>query len=292
MPPAQKFSRILSSRKFIVTAEFWPPRGSDLAVVRRGARIYKGKVAAVNVVDNPGSNVRVSSLVGCHLLRQEGLEVILQVACRDRNRLAIESDLLSAAALGIRNLLVVTGDYPTLGDYSQAKPVFDLDSIQVLHLAQGLNRGQDSIGRPLEGRVEFCLGAVVNPSLAPLELQVLRMRKKIAAGAAFFQTQPVWEVRELEDFRKLTGGLGAPVLAGVIPLRSARMARFMNANIPGIKVPESVIETMEQASDPRRRGLEIAAQLVRDLRSLCEGVHIMPIGADESVPRVLDLARI
>lgn len=288
----KRFRTLLNSKRFVVTAEFWPPRGTDVGAIRRGARIYRGLVDALNVVDNPGSNIRMSSLVGCYLLRQEGVETILQVACRDRNRLAIESDLLSAAALGLESVLVLTGDYTTLGDYPQAKPVFDLDSVQALELIRTLNRGRDSIGRPLEGTPSFCPGSVINPFLDPLELQVIKMRKKIAAGAVFFQTQPVWEVQKLETFLKLTKGLKSKILAGVIPLKSGKMARYMNEHIPGVSVPEGLIEEMERASEPRRRGIEIAANLVRDLKSICDGVHIMPIGADESVPRILEMVGI
>jgi len=197
---------------------------------------------------------------------------------------------LGAAAFKIENVLVVTGDYTTLGDYPEAKPVFDLDSVQLLELIKKLNRGKDFSGQLLQGVPSFCPGSTINPFLEPIELQILKMKKKMAAGALFFQTQPVWEVEKFASFMKQIKGIKAKVLAGVIPLKSAKMARFMTENVPGISVPPRLVEEVEKANDPRNKGIEIAARLVKEVIEFCDGVHIMPIGADQSVPQVLKLA--
>ncbi|MCM8771353.1 MAG: methylenetetrahydrofolate reductase, partial [Candidatus Omnitrophica bacterium] len=233
--------------------------------------------------------MRLGSLAVCALLKQKGFEPIYQLTCRDRNRLALQSDLLSAAALGIENVLILTGDHPTLGDHPEAKPVFDLDSVQLLEVARGLTQGLDMKGNKLEGTPpKFCLGAVVNPGADPLEPQIIKMEKKIAAGAEFFQTQAVYDIRVFENFLSKIKHLKTTILAGIVLLKSAAMARYMNKNVAGVCVPDNLIKEMEEAKDRVSKSIEIASRLIKELKPMCQGIHIMPIGWDKNVPLVLD----
>ena len=215
------------------------------------------------------------------------------MTCRDRNRLALQSDLLSAHILGIENVLAITGDLPSLGDHPQAKPVYDLDSVQLLWVIGRLNEGYDMVGNELKGKPDFFSGAVVNPGAdteASFELQLIKMEKKIAAGAKFFQTQAVYDINSFVKFMKRVEGFGVPVLAGVIPLKSVGMARFMNKNVAGVFVPDELIDKMADAEDKIKTGIEIAANLIKELKGISQGVHIMAIGSEKRVPQILDAA--
>lgn len=287
------FKEALESGKFAITAEVGPLKGTYIAEIKEVAELLKGKVDGVNVTDQQSAVMRLGSLATCHLLVQEGLDPIFQMTCRDRNRLALQSDLLSAHVLGIRNVLAITGDYPTLGDHPDAKAVYDLDSVQLVWTVSRMNEGYDLAGNELEGRTDFFVGAVVTPitdSEAAFELQLMKMEKKIEAGAKFFQTQAVYDVEAFARFMKRAEGFGVPVLAGIIPLKSVGMARYMNKNVAGVFVPEHLIDELSKAEDKGRKGLEIAARLIRDLRDLCQGVHIMAIGWERKVPEILELA--
>ncbi|MFA5089869.1 MAG: methylenetetrahydrofolate reductase [Candidatus Omnitrophota bacterium] len=282
------FKEKLYSGKFLVTSEIGPPKGVETKVMLDKAELLRSEVDAINVTDLQSSVMRLGSLAVCSLLKQRGLEPIFQMTCRDRNRLALQSDILSAAALGIENILVLTGDYPTAGDHPEAKPVFDLDSVQLLEVAGKIQAGFDMKGNRLEGEPpKFCLGAVVNPGADPLEPQVIKMEKKISAGAEFFQSQAVYDIGIFESFMAKTGHLKAKVLAGIVLLKSAGMARYMNKNVPGVYVPDGLIKEMEEAKDKAAKSIEIASRLIRKLRPLCAGVHIMPIGWDKLVPEIL-----
>jgi 5,10-methylenetetrahydrofolate reductase len=235
--------------------------------------------------------MRLGSLAVCSLLKQRALDPIYQLTCRDRNRLALQSDILSAAALGIENLLLLTGDYPTLGDHPEAKPVFDLDSVQLLQVVGKLQSGTDMKGNKLTGASpQFCMGAVVNPGADPIEPQIMKMEKKIEAGAEFFQTQAIYDVKIFENFLSKTKHLKVPILAGIVLLKSAGMARFMNKNVAGVSVPDALIKEMETTKDKVSQSVAIAVRLIKELKPMCQGVHIMPIGWDTVVPRVLDEA--
>jgi len=235
--------------------------------------------------------MRLGSLAVCTLLKQKGFEPIFQITCRDRNRLALQSDILSAATLGIKNLLILTGDHPSLGDHPEAKPVFDLDSVQLLSAVKRLQEGFDMKQNRLEGSPpEFCVGAVVNPGADPLEPQILKMEKKIAAGAEFFQTQAVYDLKVFENFLNKTRHLKATILAGIVLLKSAGMARYMNKNVAGVFVPDNLIKQMDQTKDKVAKSVEIAVGLIKELKPMCNGIHIMPIGWDKVVPRLLDAA--
>ena len=280
-------SEQLATGQFVVTAEVAPPKGTDLAPVLAVATALRG-VTAVNVTDNQGANMRLCALVLAGELHRCGIEPILQVTCRDRNRVALQSDLLGAAALGIENLLVLSGDHSRFGDHPDARPVFDLDSVQLLEVAAGLMHGTDMAGRPLAGTPRFFPGAAVNPAAEPFELVVQKLRKKVQSGARFLQTQAVFTRAELERLCAVTAPLGIPVLAGVLLVRSAGMARFLNANIPGMAVPESVLRRLEQASDPFAEGVALARETVGWARGLCQGVHLMTLGHEERIPQILE----
>ena len=254
------------------------------------ADLIKGRVDAINVTDLQSSVMRVGSLAVCRLLKERGHEPILQVTCRDRNRLALQSDLLSAAILGIENVLALTGDYPTLGDHPEAKPVFDLGSVELLKVIGMLQEGKDMKGNLLKGTPRFCAGAVVNPGADPLEPEIIKMEKKEASGARFFQTQAVYDIGLFKKFLDSSRHIKVPILAGIVLLKSAGMARYMNKNVAGVFVPDSLIKEMEEAKEKSAKSIEIASRLIKELKPLCQGIHIMPIGWDKKVPLVLDAA--
>ena len=281
--------------KFVITAEVGPLKGTDTTEMEEVAHLLKGRVDATNVTDQQSAVMRLGSLAVCHLLKEKGLEPIFQMTCRDRNRLALQSDLLSAYVLGIENVLAITGDLPALGDHPQAMPVFDLDSVQLLQVIKTLNEGHDMVGNELKGKPNFFPGAVVNPGAdteAAFELQIIKMEKKIEAGARFFQTQAIYEVDRFAKFMKRVEGFGVPILAGIIPLKSVGMARFMNKNVAGVFVPENLIKKMADAKDKTQTGIEIAASLAKELKGLSQGVHIMAIGWEKKVPAILDAAEL
>ena len=280
----------IRSGKFLVTSEIGPPKGIDVSEILENADLVKSRVDAINVTDLQSAILRLGSLAVCHLLKQRGIEPILQMTCRDRNRLALQSDLLSAAVLGIENVLILTGDYTSAGDHPEAKPVFDLGSVELLDAVKGLQTGFDMKGNPLKGIPKFCVGAVVNPGADPLEPEIIKMEKKVDAGVVFFQTQAVYDIELFKRFLDASKHLTAVIIAGIVLLKSADMARYMNKNIPGVFVPEDIIKEMENAPDKSAKAIEIAARLIKELKPLCRGVHIMPIGWDRKVPLVLDAA--
>jgi len=286
------FQESLAAGKFVITSEIGPPKGTHIQEMMADAELLRGRVAAINVTDLQSSVMRLGSLAVCHLLQEKGLEPIFQVTCRDRNRLALQADLLSASVLGIKNVLALTGDYASLGDHPQAKPVFDLDSVSLLGVIKKLETGTDMVGNALQGAPKFLSGAVVNPGGNPVEAQVIKMEKKIRAGASFFQTQAVYDLGAFEKFMKRVTPFKVPVLAGIILLKSAGMARFMNKNVAGVFVPEPLIQKMAKAEDRVKTSIEIGAELIRELKGMCQGVHIMPIGWESKVPALLDSARL
>lgn len=280
----------IKSGKFIVTSELGPPKGIDIKEMLDDAELLKGKVDAINVTDLQSSVLRLGSLAVCHLLKDRGIEPIFQITCRDRNRLALQSDLLSAAVLGIENVLALTGDYPTLGDHPEAKPVFDLGSIELLDVIKSLQEGKDMKGNPLKGAPKFCTGAVVNPGADPLEPEALKMEKKIDAGALFFQTQAIYDVEQFKKFLDAIKHLKTRIFGGIVLLKSAGMAKYMNKNVAGVFVPDGLIKEMEETKDKGAKSIEIAARLIKELKPLCQGIHVMPIGWDKKVPSVLEAA--
>ena len=289
-----KLKQALEGGRFVVTGEIGPPKGVDIRRCLEDGEKLRDKVVAINVTDLQSAVMRVGSMALCAKLAERGLEPIYQLTCRDRNRLALQSDLLSAWALGIRNVLCLTGDHPSLGDHIEAKPVYDLDSVQLLKAASTLNEGQDMSGHELEGKPEFLLGAVVTPAADPLEPQIIKMEKKVKAGARFFQTQAIYEPEKLEAFMNQAQKFKVPIMAGIVVLKSAAMARFMNANVAGINVPDSIIREMEETKkeERKRKATEITARVIRQVKPLCQGVHIMPLGWDELVPQIIKEAEL
>ena len=280
----------LASGKFVVTTEVGPPKGVDTQEMQENAEILKGKVDAVNLTDQQSSVMRLGSLASCLLVKQWGLEPIFQMTCRDRNRIALESDMLNAYVLGIENVLCLTGDHVSLGDHPDAKPVFDLDSVSLLAAARELQQGRDLGGKELKGSPGFFLGASVTPASDPVEPQIIKMEKKVKAGAQYFQTQAIYEPKKFEEFMKSVRHLNVPVLMGIVVLRSAAMARFMNKNVAGVSVPEALIEEMDKAENKAKKSTEIAARLIDQMKGMCQGVHIMAIGMEKRVPGIIEAA--
>ncbi|MBI4767982.1 MAG: methylenetetrahydrofolate reductase [Deltaproteobacteria bacterium] len=293
---AATFKEVLDSGRFIVTSEVAPPKGTNLEKFSHHVEILKDKVDAMNVTDHQSSVMRYPSLGGCLLAREMGAEVILQMTCRDRNRLALQADLLFAGSRGIQNILCLTGDSILLGDHKEAKSVFDLDSSQLLKTIRLMESGKDLGGNDLDGSVSFCAGAIVTPEADPLEPQLIKFEKKIEAGAEFIQTQAVYDLDKFKEFMKYARQFQVKILAGIILLTSAPMARFMNKNIAGVNVPQNLVD--EMASAPKgqalTKGIEIAGRMIRRIKeeAMCDGVHIMAIGKEETVPKILSVAGI
>lgn len=283
---------VLESGKFAVTVQIDPAKGVDVTEFLNNVELLRGKVDAVNVSDQQSAVMRLGSLAGCCLLKQKGIEPVLHMTCRDRNRIALQSDLLNAYVLGIQNILCLTGDDIDSGDHrQQAKPVFDLDdSASLLQAARGLEQGKDLAGKELRGAPHFFLGACVTPGAEPVEPELIKMEKKAKAGAQFFQTRAIYEPKKFETFMQEAKKLSVPVLVGIMLLKSASMARFMNRNIAGIYVPDELLNEMEEAEDKVQKSVEIAARLINEMKDMCQGVHIMAMGWESRVAAVLDAA--
>jgi len=289
-----KLREKLGLGEFVVTGEIGPPKGVDLDKCLDEAEALRSQVTAINVTDLQSAVMRIGSLAVSAKLIERGLEPVFQITCRDRNRLALQSDLLSAWALGVENVLCLTGDHPILGNHTEAKPVYDLDSVQLLKAASTLNQGHDMSGHELESNPRLFLGAVVTPAAEPLEPQLIKMKKKIEAGARFFQTQAIYEPERFEQFVNQVQGFNVPVIAGVVILKSAGMAKFMNSNVAGINVPENIIREMEETAkdDRKKKAVEITARILRQVKPFCQGVHIMPLGWDDLIPEILKEAEL
>jgi 5,10-methylenetetrahydrofolate reductase len=291
-----KFKEALKSGKFVVTSEVAPPKGTNLEKFEHHIKLLKDKVDAMNVTDHQSSVMRYPSLGGCLKVKELGGEVILQMTCRDRNRLALQSDLLFASHVGIQNVLCLTGDSVILGDHKDAKSVFDLDSSQLLETVRILEKGKDLGGNELDGVVSFCAGAIVTPEADPLEPQLIKFEKKIEAGAEFIQTQAVYDLDRFKEFMNYARQFKVKILAGIILLTSAPMARFMNKNIAGVFVPQDLIDEMAAAPKGQAitKGIEIAGRMIKRIHEeqICDGVHIMAIGKEELVPDIMAAAGI
>ncbi|MDD5259172.1 MAG: methylenetetrahydrofolate reductase [bacterium] len=282
-----KFAETLKTKKFIITAELFPPKGINVQSLLDKAKLLRGKIDGFNVTDNQRAVMRLGSLAICRLLLDQGCEPIMQMTCRDRNRIALQSDLLSANTLGVENILILSGDHPSQGDHKEAKPVYDLDPVQLLKTARALETGVDLAGKKLDGSPQFCLGAVVNPMADPLDLQLAMVEKKIEAGAQFFQTQPIFDFKLLETFVARTRDLPAKILIGVFLLKSAQVAIFMKEKL-GINISPHYIDRLSRAASPVDEGINIAAELISQLKPHVDGVHIMALGLEEHISEILD----
>ena len=282
----------LGSGKFVVVVELQPPKGNDLSEVFQNAELLKGRVDAVNVPDLQNAIMRLGSLSVCSLLKSKGMEVIYNLSCSDRNRLALQSELLNASALGLKNVLVLQGDHPSIGDHFEAQPVFDLDVMGLLGAAKRLQEGYDLMGNDLQGKPQFCVGTVVNAAAKGhvLDLETMDMEKKIRLGVDFFFTSPVYDVSLLETFIKKVAHFKVPIVVGITLLKSVGMARYVNKHVEGASIPDSIIDKLMRASDKREASIEIATDLIKALRPLCQGIQIIPIGWEDLVPALLDHA--
>jgi methylenetetrahydrofolate reductase (NADPH) len=280
----------LEAGRFVVTGEVGPPLGTDTSAMERAAGQLSPSCLALNVTDNQGATLHMSSLAGSHRLLELGLEPIFQQTCRDRNRLALQSDLLAASAMGIENLLIVTGDDPRSGDHPQAKGVFDLDSTQLLSIAKGMNEGHDMLGRELEGSTSFFLGGALFPEAEPWDIQLMKADKKVESGARFFQTQAVFDLEKLARATDAMHEAGAWVIAGILLLRSPRVVRFINEKLAGLEVPEQIAKRINGAEDAAAEAVELAIEQAAACREICDGVHIMPLGLDPAVPEIVGRA--
>jgi methylenetetrahydrofolate reductase (NADPH) len=291
---ASSFREVLKSDKFVVTSEIGPPKGTNIQKMLHHIDLLKDKVDALNVTDHQSSVMRFPSIGGCLAIKEQGGEPILQVTCRDRNRLALQAELLFAYTRGVRNVLCLTGDAVVVGDHKAAKGVFDLDSAQLLSTIRQMESGKDLGGNDLDGTVEFCAGAIVTPEANPLEPQLIKFEKKIEAGAEFFQTQAIYDLDKFAKFMEYARQFPVKILAGIILLVSARMAKYMTENVPGVIVPQNLID--ELASAPKgeaiNKGIEIAGRMIATIKkeSMCDGVHVMAIGKEEVVPDILKAA--
>lgn len=285
----RRLKEVLDRGTFAVTIEYNPPKGTNISAVLDNAKQLVGRVHGVNVTDNTAAVVRAGSLPVCRLLYELGHDPVMQLTCRDRNRIAMQSDLLGAHMLGIRNILCLTGDYPTVGDHKDAKPVYDLDSVQVMQLVQGLNNGRDMAGNKLDGSTAFWIGAAVTPEADPVGPMLAKFEVKVKAGAQFFQTQAIYHPDQFANFMNAVRRFKVKVLAGILVLRNHKMAEFMNANIPGVSVPQDMIDELKVAGDKAEDvGVDIAVQTIKAVRPYCDGVHIMAIKA---IHRLADILR-
>jgi methylenetetrahydrofolate reductase (NADPH) len=291
---ASSFREVLKSGKFVVTSEIGPPKGTNIEKMLHHIDLLKDKVDALNVTDHQSSVMRFPSIGGCLAIKEQGGEPILQVTCRDRNRLALQAELLFAYTRGIRNVLCLTGDAVVVGDHKAAKGVFDLDSTQLLKTIRQMESGKDLGGNELDGTVEFCAGAIVTPEANPIEPQLIKFEKKVEAGAEFFQTQAIYDLDKFAKFMEYARQFPVKILAGIILLVSARMAKYMTENVPGVIVPQNLIDELAAApkGEAINKGIEIAGRMIATLEkeSICHGVHVMAIGREEVVPDILKAA--
>jgi methylenetetrahydrofolate reductase (NADPH) len=295
MRAGSNLEKILSLGQFAVTAEIGPPKGADGAHVMEWGQKLKGKADAFNVTDNQTAVARLSSMASAVLLLRAGVEPVMQMVCRDRNRIAMQSDILGASALGIRNLLCLTGDHQTLGSQPQAKNVFDIDSIQELQMFRTMrDEGKIPGGDKLTSSPLLFLGAAENPFANPFEFRVRRLAKKVRAGADFIQTQVIYDIDRFERFMEEARAdhldEKVHILGGVTPLKSAKVARYMKTKVAGVMMPDGVISRMDKAADPKAEGIKICIETIKHLRTMkgVHGVHVMAIAWEEKVPEIVE----
>ena len=287
---------ILNSGKFLVSGEIGPPKGPDIEEMKEHIELLKDRVHAMNITDNQSSVMRYPSIATALLIKEAGGEPNLQVTCRDRNRMAIEADLLFAYTRGIRSVLCLTGDSVPVGDHKDAKPVFDIESVQLLNLIRTMEEGKDLGGNEMNAPVKFFKGAIVTPEAVPLEPQLIKFEKKVEAGAEWFQTQAIYDMNNFAKFMKTARDYPVKIQAGLVLLVSAGMARYMNGNVPGVFVPDELIDEMASAEKGKAldTGINIMARQIKQIREegLADGVHIMAIGKEGVVPRILEEAEL
>jgi len=280
----------LESGKFVVVAELQPPKGNNLSELFENAELLRGRVDAINVPELQNAIMRIGSLSVCTLLKSKGMESIYNLSCSDRNRLVLQSELLDASALGLTNVLLLQGDHPSIGDHFEAQAVFDLDVMGLLNAAKRLQEGYDLMGNDLQGKPQFCVGAQVNAGAKGhvLDLEIMDMEKKIRMGVDFFFTNSVYDLSLFEFFAKKVAHFKVPIIAGITLLKSVGMARYINKHVEGTSIPDPIIDQLMKASDKQKASIEIAGGLIKELKGLCQGVQIIPIGWEKLVPALLD----
>jgi methylenetetrahydrofolate reductase (NADPH) len=288
------FRQAAIAGEFLITAEVAPPKGGDVTHMVAMANCLKGRVHAVNITDGSRAVMRMSPLAAAAILLQQGIEPVCQFACRDRNRIGLQGDLLGAHALGIKNILALTGDPIKAGDYPQARPVFDLEAVRLLKIVDKLNHGLDGNDKPLpDGAIDLFVGAAVDPQCKSRSGLQRRFEQKVAAGAQFFQSQLISDFDVFEKFmQQIASEHHKPVLAGIFLLKSAKNAEFINRNVPGVEIPQQTIDRLARSSEPLLEGIEIAAEQVRLASQMCQGVHLMAVKREDLIPQILDLAGI
>ena len=291
-PEANRFDAKLGKRSFLITMEVNPPKGTDLAEIVGAVARVRELVDAVNVTDGSGAIMRACSLAVAKAVLDAGVDPVLQMTCRDRNRLALQADLLGASILGIRNVLLLTGDDPKAGDHPEAKPVFDINSAALMQVAKGLTEGHDMAGKPLTGSPRLCIGAAADPGAKDLDVETQKLKAKIDGGAQFFQTQAIFNAAPLRTFMERARPFGKPVLAGILLVKSAKMARYMNEHVWGIHVPDELIARFEAAADKRAECVAATAELIRQAQGVADGIHLYALGWEDLVPDILKEAGI
>jgi methylenetetrahydrofolate reductase (NADPH) len=295
-PPARTLKQAIDAGRFVVTAELGPPLGASSAPVVKAAAHFRGVVDAVNTTDNQSGIVKLSSIATAKILLDEGVDAIVQMTCRDRNRLALQSDILGAAALGVRNMLLLTGDHVVMGNQPEARPVFDLDSVTLIRAARGMREGRFMNGEEIKSPPSMLLGGAANPFAEPMGLRLIRLAKKIEAGADFIQTQAVFDIPRFERWMAGVRDLGhdrrVKILAGVLPVRSARALIYMRDEVSGMLIPEEMIRRMEAAAEPAEEGVRLACEIIARLRAIegVSGIHLMPVGWEKITPRIVEEA--
>jgi len=288
----------IDSRQFVLCGEIGPPQSCDGDVIRRKLQYFKGYVDAVNITDNQKAVARLSSIASAKIILDEGVEPIMQMTCRDRNRLAIQSDLMGAAALGIHNVLCLTGDHQKFGDHPEARGVFDLDSIQLIATVSNMNKGFLLSGHEMKKAPAFCIGAAANPFAEPFEMRLIRLQKKIQAGAHFIQTQPVFDLEVFARWMKRVVDMGlheqAAILAGVLPLKSVKTLLWMKREVPGFRISDQYVQRMERASNPEEEGVRIAVETIQTLKEIkgVRGIHFMPAMWESITPTIIKEAQL
>jgi methylenetetrahydrofolate reductase (NADPH) len=297
MKAGTNLEKVLASGRFAVTAEAGPPKGTSAAVIQRKGELLRHCCDAVNVTDNQTAIVRMSSLAGCTLLKQQGVDPIMQIVCRDRNRIAIQSDVLGAVALGIGNILCLSGDHQRFGNHPTAKNVFDIDSIQLIQTLKKLRDEKKFLcGEDISGEVPIFIGAAANPFADPFEFRLARLAKKVKAGADFIQTQAVYDIAKFARWMEMASERGLDrqvhILAGVIPIRSVGMARYMRDYVSGVSVPDDILNRMAEAKSGKEEGLKIALEIIDQLKEIpgVHGIHIMAVGWEDIVPEIVQQA--
>ncbi len=286
------FADSLSSGRFLVTAELNPPKGTDLSDMLKKAESLRGWIDAFNLTDSASAIMTMAPIAAALALKQQGFEPILQLTGRDRNRIAIQGDMLAAASLGIENIVCMGGDPPGAGDHPDAKPVFDLDTLALLKAARSMNEGADMMGKALKGSPAYTIGAVANPGAPELDKEIARMGDKVRDGAEFFQTQAIYEPEEFAKFMEQAAQFGKPIIVGFIILKSGNMARRLNETLPGVSVPEALIEELDAADDKSAKSIEIGGRIISAIKDMCHGVHVMAIGWESRIPAMLEAAGI